>query len=88
MKYRLSDIIYEIISEDFDDVFDTEAFASQDEYEKAIDKKIEDTKKDLPYEMIVEIEDDTADIEEAISDAISETTGWLVIAYNYEKVEE
>lgn len=40
------------------------------------------TDLDLPKEMILELDDD-CEIEDAIADAISDQTGWCVLAFNF-----
>lgn len=50
----------------------------------AIDKKIEEIKRDLPQRITFEIECDEEDLDDMVCDAISNETCWLINSFSYE----
>lgn len=90
MKYKVTNINYNIEQEDVADEFDENDFALRSDYIAECEKRIEEIEENLPSEMTVEIDDETdaEDIDDKISDIISDKTEWLVSGFNFEKVEE
>lgn len=90
MKYKVTNINYNIEPEDVADEFDEDDFALRSDYIAECEKRIEEIEENLPSEMTVEIDDETDadDVDDEISDIISDKTGWLVSGFNFEKVEE
>ena len=90
MKYKVTNINYNIEPEDMADEFDEDDFALRSDYIAECEKRIEEIEENLPSEMTVEIDDktDADDVDDEISDIISDKTGWLVSGFNFEKVEE
>ena len=89
MKYKITNIRYYIGHEDVADEFDEEDFALRSDYIEECDNRIAEIEENLPTEMIVELPDDPdIDLDDEITEAISDKTGWLVSGYDYEEVEE
>ena len=90
MKYKVTNINYCIEPEDVADDFDENDFALRSDYIAECEKRIEEIEESLPSEMTVEISDETdaEDIDDEISDIISDKTGWLVNGFDFEKSEE
>ena len=101
MKYKVTNIKYGIEPEDVSDEADeffgveedeeiTDHYIFQNDYDKKCEEIIEETLKNLPSKMIVEIDDDVDedDVDDAISDVISDRTGWLIESFNFEEVKE
>ena len=53
-----------------------------------IEDMIDEVKMSLPQTLILEIECEPEDLEDCITDAISDETGWLVEYFSYEILEE
>ena len=72
------------------DLVDTvmDLYCNAGEMERDIEDRIAEIEEDLPTEIEVDIDDDTSpeDLEEAITDAVSEKTGWLLSSLSYEVV--
>lgn len=88
MKYRVAGIEYSIEPEDVMDEFDEDSFALRSDLIEACENRIDEILENLPSEMVVEIEDyeEDEDIDDAICDAVSERTGWLVKGLSYQKL--
>lgn len=103
MKYKVTNINYDIEYTDvfgkafkyfgISDVEDIEVVLEDIPAIEFDDKCIEiakSIKESLPVEMIVEIDDETdgEDEDEKICNIISDKTGWLVLGFEYEEMEE
>ena len=94
MKYRVSGIEYDIAPEDVMDEFDEESFALRSDLIEACENRIDEILEGLPSEMVVDIDEDANSIDEsewdiiddAITDAVSDKTGWLVKGLSWEAV--
>lgn len=91
MKYRVTNISYDILPEDVEDRFDRDQFALESDFKQACEDLIDSIIDDLPTEMDVDIEvgpDDTKDdIEDKIGDAICDKTDWLLTSFKYKKIK-
>lgn len=85
-KVRVYDIDYCVEEQDVCQEIDNDPEIEEDseEYYEAIDKRIDQIKSELPQELIFTIECDKQDLEDQISEAIGNQTGWLVYGYNYD----
>lgn len=101
MKYKVTNIKYNIepedVSDEADEFFGIEEdeeiedhYIFQNNYDKKCEEIIDGIFEKLPSEMIVEIDDDTDadDVDDVISDVISDKTGWLIESFNFEPVTE
>lgn len=94
MQYRVTDIEYDIAPEDVMDEFDEESFALRSDLIEACENRIDEILEDLPSEMVVDIDEDANSIDEsewdiiddAITDAVSDKTGWLVRGLSWKPV--
>ncbi len=86
MKYKVTDIIYDVSPEDFIYEIDEEDFSSKEEYKAAVNRRIYEVIRFLPSELIVDIDDDNRDVGYVISNYISDKTGWLVLQCNYKRI--
>lgn len=95
--FKISCIDYDISEEDVEDILLQEYGDSAPIDEagdvhfdaEVIDNKYSDILWDLPDTIIVEIDEisDVDDLEDKLSDAISEKTGWLVNGFDYELLD-
>lgn len=85
-KVRAYDIDYSVEEEDVCQEFDndTELEPDSEEYYDAIHKRIAQIKSELPQDMLFSINCEPEDLEEEITDAISNETGWLIVGYSYD----
>jgi len=86
IKVRAYNIDYDITEEDIKDIVDDDFDFSD---QRAIDRFIKETKKELPQDIIVYINKDYADEEEdAVADAITEKTAYLINSCDYDILNE
>jgi len=79
-KIKTTKIDYCVEEEDVCDAVANDASIEEDseEYYNEIHRRIEEIKDSLPQELILEFECEPEDLDDLITDAISEETGWLV----------
>lgn len=84
-KVKTTEIGYCIEEEDVCWQFDNQADLEEDseEYYDAIHAEIERLERELPQELILNIECEPEDLEDMVVDAVSEATGWLNNYVNY-----
>jgi len=88
MKYKITEIEYDIEPEDFQDEIDESDYALRSDFIKDCESLMEDKLESQPSEMEVELDDefgDEQDIQDKLADEISDRTGWLVKSFKYEK---
>jgi len=92
MIYRVFNIDYCIEPDDVG--LNEEDYAMRSDYLRDCENEIEIILEELPAEYFFEIDEkdykrklDIYDIEEILSNRISDESGWLVYDYEYEKVE-
>ena len=88
-KVRAYNIDYCVEDEDVCSEFDNDASIEEDseEYYDAIHKRIAQIKSELPQDMLIEVkceEGDTDELEELVTDTITNETGWLIVGYDYD----
>jgi len=88
-KVRAYNIDYCVEDEDVCSEFDNDPEIEEDseEYYDAINARIAQIKSELPRDMTFSIkceEGDTDELEELLTDAISNETGWLIVGYDYD----
>ena len=85
-KVRVYDIDYCVEDEDVCEEVDNDVTIEEDseEYYEAINKRIDQIKSELPQDMLFNIECEKEDLEDEISTAIGNETGWLVYGYSYD----
>ena len=89
-KVKTTDIDYCVEAEDLYEVFEEqhpEVEVDSDEYFDAIDAEIVRLKKELPQDLVLEIECEEEDLDDEVCEAVSEETGWLVNYVGYEIIE-
>ena len=89
-KVKTTDIDYCVEAEDLYEVFEEqhpEVEVDSDEYFDAIDAEIVRLKKELPQDLVLEIECEEEDLNDEVCEAVSEETGWLVNYVGYEIIE-
>lgn len=85
MKYDVNDIQFCITPEDVKHLVEREdVFALASDYLQACEDKIGEIEEALPSELTVDIDDEETDIYSAISDAITDQTGWWAESFHYE----
>ena len=91
--FKVGNINYCIEDEDIQNILKNEnSDAPVDEMgnihfdQEIIDNKIREIEENLPSELMIELETLDGDIEDLLSDAISDRTGWLIYSFNYELV--
>lgn len=92
VTYRLSNIKYAIAFEDLD-IYEDD-FALYSDYVDACQKEIEKIEDALPSTMKATVELDEEDFDEenelniwdALTDYVSDKTGWLTYGFDYEEV--
>ena len=89
MKVRCFDIDYYIGYEDVEMNFEApeDILDDSEAWEDWCDARIAEIRKDLPDEVIVEVDDEPEDLEYELSEAISNETGWLINAFSYELIK-
>ena len=90
-KIKTTQIEYCVSAGDIDlpDPFESYGRVDLDEYtDEEIEAMIEEVKASLPQTLILEVECEEEDLEDCITDAISDETGWLVEYFSYEILEE
>ena len=93
MKYKVRayDIDYSVEDEDVCAEFDNdpELETDSEEYYEAVHNKVKQILNDLPREMVLTVEcDEEEDLEEEITDTITESSGWLIIGYSYDVLQK
>ena len=85
-KVRAYDIDYCVEDEDVCQEIDndTEIEEDSEEYYDAINARIAQIKSELPQDMLFTIKCEKEDLEDEISNAIGNETGWLVNGYSYD----
>lgn len=84
-KVKLYDIDYCVEDEDVCSKFDNDVTIEEDseEYYEAIHNEIIKIKKELPKEVIVDVECEEEDLETVACDMVSEKTGWLINGFKF-----
>ena len=87
--YRVFHIQYGIDIEDVMDEFDESEYTCRADLLRDCEGRIAEIEDSLPTSMLLDIPDDVdpEDVDDALSDAISEKTGWLVSRFQYERVD-
>lgn len=88
-KVRAYNIGYSVEEEDVCSEIDNDASIEEDseEYYNAIHNLIAQIKDELPQDMLFDItceKGDRDELEELLTDAISNETGWLIVGYDYD----
>lgn len=90
MKYKVKcyNIVYGIYVEDIDENYDIPTDLDEDDLEEWYDIKIAEIEKSLPKKVVVDVYcDDEDEFEEALVEALSDKTGWLIEDYEYDIIE-
>ena len=82
MNYLITNIKYSIEQEDIDNYREAENI-NEDISDEEIKEKIKDS---LPTRLIVEPDEDSDDLEEALNNEISNTTGWCIETYQIKEL--
>lgn len=77
---------FEDVADQVEERFPNIEFDSE-EFEAKVDSEIERIKKELPQELTLEVDCEKEDLDDYVSEAVSDETGWLVDYVNYELVE-
>ena len=80
MRFLVTNIKYSIEQKDID------AYREDENIDDEVtdEEIVEEIKKSLPQHLIVELDDDNDDLEEALNNEISNATGWCIETYSAE----
>lgn len=91
-KYKVKNISYHITPEDVD--LDEDDFALRSDYLAACTNKINEIIENLPSELIVSVSGEDFDtgtddeLDDILTDIVSDETGFLVESFEYDEVDE
>ncbi len=84
-SYEITQIEYEIDDDDLD--IDRDDYETEEDYQYALEEERENVESNLPSRLIIDIEDvDTDELEDVLTERISDETGWLVKDFVYEEM--
>ena len=84
-SYEITQIEYDIDDSDLD--IDRDDYETEEDYQCALEKERENVESNLPSRLIIDIEEcDTDELEDVLTERISDETGWLVKDFVYEEM--